>query len=137
MFSVGISPPLAAATLSAIRQLRNNPDILTRLHENIDYFISYANSLGFDTCLAKDTAIIPIMVGDDKDAFILSNLMKHNGVFVPPAVYPAVPLGKARLRFCVISEHKKEQIKQALDTLDRLTKETGIDIRKKSAKKEA
>lgn len=137
VFSVGISPPLAAATLSAIRQLRNNPDILTRLHENIDYFISYANSLGFDTCLAKDTAIIPIMVGDDKDAFILSNLMKHNGVFVPPAVYPAVPLGKARLRFCVISEHKKEQIKQALDTLDRLTKETGIDIRKKSAKKEA
>lgn len=131
VFSVGISPPLAAAALCAIRQLRTKPEILKRLHENIDYFISYANSLGFDTCLAKETAIIPIMVGDDKDAFILSNLMKQNGVFVPPAVYPAVPLGKARLRFCVISEHKKEQIKQALDTLDRLTKETGIDIRKK------
>lgn len=131
VFSVGISPPLAAAALCAIRQLRQNPQILERLHENIAYFVNYAKEKGFDTCLAGETAIIPIMVGSDEHAFLLSNLMQENGVFVPPAVYPAVPLGKARLRFCVISEHKKEQIKQAIDTLETVCAQIGLDIRQK------
>ena len=43
--------------------------------------------------------------------------MRRAGVFVPPAVYPAVPRGQARLRFCVISEHTKDEIVTALDTL--------------------
>ena len=48
--------------------------------------------------------------------------------FVPPAVYPAVPKNKARLRFCVISEHKPEQIVQALDTLVELAQELHITL---------
>jgi len=49
-------------------------------------------------------------------------------VFVPPAVYPAVPKNKARLRFCVISEHKPEQIVQALDALEQVAAEAGIEL---------
>ena len=47
---------------------------------------------------------------------------------MPPAVYPAVPRGKARLRFCVISEHKPEQIARALDLLVQLAAEEGIPL---------
>ena len=58
----------------------------------------------------------------------------HKGVFVPPAVYPAVPRNSARLRFCVISEHKPEQIIHALDTLMETADEMGINIRKREEK---
>ena len=68
------------------------------------------------------------MVGEDNDAYRLSNAMRHAGVFVPPAVWPAVPRGQARLRFCVISEHTKEQIITALDTLARVSREMGIEL---------
>lgn len=128
VFSVGIAPPLAAATLKAIRLLREDPSIMARMRRNIRTFITEAHARGLDTCLAAETAIIPILVGRDEDAFALSTLLREQGVFVPPAVYPAVPKNKARLRFCVISEHRPEQIVQALDALERVAEQAGIDL---------
>lgn len=128
VFSVGISPPLAAATLQAIRMLRTHPDIMESLHQNIRTFTEEAHKRSMNTCLAGDTAIIPILVGRDEDAFLLSNMLRHMGVFVPPAVYPAVPRGKARLRFCVVSDHKKEQIVEALDKLQTAANMAGIKL---------
>lgn len=130
MFSVGISPPLAAASLEAVTiMMESNPKVAD-LHENIRYFVEGAQRRGFDTCLAKETAIVPIMVGEDNDAYELSTLMLEHGVFVPPAVYPAVPKHQARLRFCLISEHKPHQLDYALDTLEKLFAQKGISKRR-------
>ena len=79
-------------------------------------------------CLAGETAVLPVLVGKDEDAWLLSNELKKRGVSVPPAMYPAVPKGKARLRFCVISEHKPEQIEKALDILESTAREFGIEL---------
>ncbi|WP_139905121.1 aminotransferase class I/II-fold pyridoxal phosphate-dependent enzyme [Clostridium thermarum] len=128
VFSVGINPPSAAATLKAIEILERDNSAVKRLHRNIEIFVSEAHKRGLDTCLAGKTAIIPIMVGDDNDAFLLSNLLLERGVFVPPAVYPAVPKGQSRLRFCVTSEHKEHQIIRALDLLIDIAKEYKIDM---------
>jgi len=128
VFSVGISPPLAAATLEAIRLLRQDPTIIQSLETAINTFVREAHKRHLNTCLAGHTAIIPILVGADEDAFLLSNMLRHKGVFVPPAVFPAVPKGKARLRFCVVSEHKEEQIIKALDALVEATREAGIQL---------
>lgn len=128
VFSVGISPPLAAATLCAIRLLRKDPSIMDSMRRNIRCFIEEAHERNMNTCLAGETAIVPILIGKDEDAFLLSNLMRKQGVFVPPAVYPAVPKNKARLRFCVTSEHKPEQIARALDALLLCAKEAGIQL---------
>ena len=126
MFSVGISPPVAAAALEAVNIMREGNPKVSVLHQNIQYFVDGAKKRGFDTCMAKETAIVPIMVGEDNDAYMLSTLMLENGVFVPPAVYPAVPKHQARLRFCLTSEHRNEQLDEALDTLDKLYTEMGI-----------
>ena len=134
VFSGGMAPPLAGAALEAVRLLRSDPTIMQRLQRNIKLFVSEAHKRGLDTCLAGDSAIIPILIGNDSDAFELSVALGHKGVFVPPAVYPAVPRNSARLRFCVISEHKPEQIIQALDTLMETADEMGINIRKREEK---
>lgn len=128
VFSVGISPPLAAGTLQAIRLLRNDPSIIGNLENAINIFVKEAHKRHLNTCLAGHTAIIPILVGSDENAFLLSNMLRHKGVFVPPAVFPAVPKGKARLRFCVVSEHKEEQIIRALDALVEAAQEAGIEL---------
>ncbi len=128
VFSVGISPPLAAAALEAIRLLQTRPEILADLHRNIHVFMEEAHKRNLNTCLAGETAIVPILVGSDDDAFALSVALGDKGVFVPPAVYPAVPRGKARLRYCVTSEHKPEQIIRALDTLVQTAAEMHIAL---------
>ncbi len=128
VFSVGISPALAAATLCAIRLLKSDPTIMENMRRNIRCFMEEAHKRNLNTCLAGETAIVPIMVGSDEDAFLLSNMLRYKGVFVPPAVYPAVPKGKARLRFCVISDHQPEQIIEALDKLMECAREAGIAL---------
>ena len=128
VFSVGISPPLAAATLKAIQLLREDPSIMAALQNNIETFMEEAHKRNLNTCLAGHTAIIPVLVGSDENAFLLSNMLRHKGVFVPPAVFPAVPRGKARLRFCVVSAHQKEQIVEALDKLLEAAEEAGIQL---------
>jgi 8-amino-7-oxononanoate synthase/acyl carrier protein len=130
VFSVGINPPSAAAALKALEIMERDNSIVKNLHKNIDTFLQEAHERGLNTCLAGKTAIISVLVGDDRDAFLLSNLMLEKGVFVPPAVYPAVPRGQARLRFCVTSEHKKEQIVKALDLLMECVKEYNIEMAK-------
>ena len=130
VFSVGISPPLAAATLRAIQLLHEDPSIMASLRRNIACFAEEAQARGFDIGLAGKTAIIPVLIGKDEDAFLLSNMMRKKGVFVPPAVYPAVPRDKARLRFCVTSCHQPDQIREALDKLVECVAEAGIELPK-------
>ncbi len=128
VFSVGISPALAAGSLEALNQLQHNPQIMQDMKRNIQCFVSEAKKRHLDICLAGETAIIPVLVGKDEDAFLLSNELRKVGVFVPPAVYPAVPKNKARLRYCVISEHKPEQIVSALDKLLQTAARLGIAL---------
>lgn len=128
VFSVGISPGLAAASLEAIRLLKSDPSIMQRMASNIEFFASEAKKRGLNICMGGKSAILPVLVGRDEDAFLLSNEMQKRGVAVPPAVYPAVPRNKARLRFDVTSEHKPEQITYALDALLAAAAEHGITL---------
>ena len=128
VFSVGMSPALAAASLEAVRTLRSHPEIMENLRTAINAFASGARRRRLDICLAGETAVLPVLVGKDEDAWLLSIELKKRGVSVPPAMYPAVPKGKARLRFCVISEHKPEQIERALDILEDTARELGIAL---------
>lgn len=118
-FSVGLSPALAGAALKVLEIMERDNSRVQSLHRNIKYFVERAQEMGFNTCLAKDTAVVPIMVGTDTAAFKLSIDMMEDGIIVPPAIFPAVPRGEARLRYCLTSSHKPEQIDYALNVLQK------------------
>ena len=128
MFSVGISPPLAAAALTSVRLMRSDPSIMENMRRNIQCFMREARRHHFNTCLAGETAIIPVLVGDDNLTAELSIRMREKGVFVPPALYPAVPRGQGRLRFCITSVHKESQIVEALDKLEECARELNVTL---------
>jgi len=128
VFSVGLSPALAAASLESIRIIRKDNSLVKQLQENIRYFVTKAREKGFNLCMAEESAIVPILVGKDMDAFALSEALLESGIFVPPAVYPAVPANKARLRFCLTSCHNKNQIDKVLNTLKELSEKMNIKL---------
>ena len=134
VFSVGLSPALAGASLEAIRLLKEDPTIMQHMQANIKCFAEEARKRNLNICMGGKSAILPVLVGKDEDAFALSNALHKRGVAVPPAVYPAVPKNKARLRFGVTSEHKPEQIAFALDQLLAAAQELGITLPPAEAK---
>ena len=126
VFSAGISPPLAAACMKAIEIIRRDNSAATKLHENIRYFVRRCKEEGMNTCLAGESAVVPVLIGSDQDAARLSAELLDEGVFVPPAMYPAVPIGESRLRFTISATHSIEQLEKAVSSLAKLMHEEGF-----------
>jgi len=117
VYSVGMSPPVAAASLAALRIMRREPQRVRRLHEVGAYFLSKARQLGIDTGLSTGFSIVPAITGSSLRAARLCHALRGHGVNVQPILYPAVSEKAARLRFFMCSEHTDEHIDRTLEAL--------------------
>jgi 8-amino-7-oxononanoate synthase len=131
VYSVGLSPPLAAAAAAALEVLQKEPERVQRLQANGKLFLSLAKAAGLDTATSEGHAICSIIVGDLINAGRLSDRLLARGLNVLPIIYPAVPLKAARFRFFITSTHTSTQIRNAVQTVrDELTV---VDKRRKAA----
>ncbi len=126
VFTAGIAPPLAAACMKAIEIIQRDNTEVTKLHKNIAYFIRRAKEEGMNTCLAAESGIVPVMIGSDAQAARISAKLLEKGVFVPPAMYPAVPMGESRLRFTISSTHNEQQLEKAVTETAAIMREEGL-----------
>ncbi|MBA5775808.1 aminotransferase class I/II-fold pyridoxal phosphate-dependent enzyme [Stappia sp. F7233] len=115
VFSVGLSPALAAATLASCKLLNDEPERVERLHRNGRHFLEKAREAGLDTGPSAGLAIVPVMVGSSIGAVSLSNRLLERGINALPIIFPAVAERSARLRFFVTSEHSLEQIERTVE----------------------
>ena len=125
IFSAALPPAQAAAANEAFKVILDEPWRIVRLNENTKQFIGGLKSLGFDTMLTE-TAIVPVLCGDDETAFEMTREAQHNDVFVLPVVSPAVPEGLARLRATVTAAHEPSEIERAMDVIGEAGKKLGI-----------
>lgn len=114
MFSVGISPPVAAAASRSLELMIEEPERVARLQDNGRFFLQRARQAGLDTGLSHGFSIVPVIVGDSLRAVKLSNRLMERGIFTVPVTYPAVPMQEARIRFFVTAEHGRDQIEMAI-----------------------
>jgi 8-amino-7-oxononanoate synthase len=117
VYSVGISPPNAAASLAALRLLKAEPERVQRLHERAKLFLDLAKAAGMNTGLSEGSPIIPLILGDSLKAVQLSQNLFQRGINVPFMIYPSVPKDKARLRFFLTSSHTPGQIELTIAIL--------------------
>ena len=125
IFSAALPPAQAAAANEAFKVILDEPWRIVRLNENTKQFIGGLKSMGFDTMLTE-TAIVPVLCGEDDKAFAMTREAQHNDVFVLPVVSPAVPEGLARLRATVTAAHEPSEIERAMDVIGEAGKKLGI-----------
>jgi len=63
----------------------------------------------------SETPIVPVILNDEASAALLAGRLREFGIFVTPILFPAVPMGSARLRLCVTAAHSIEDLGFALD----------------------
>ena len=117
LYSVGISPPLAASALAALKILEDEPERVTALKNRGHQFLELAQQHGLNVGSSAGLSVIPIITGGSANAGRLANAMFKRGVNVQPIFYPAVQEGMARLRFFICSSHTEQQISQTIDIL--------------------
>ncbi|WP_051795389.1 type I polyketide synthase [Streptomyces sp. NRRL S-87] len=122
VYSAGMTPADTAATLTAVRLLRAEPERVTRLSENAALFARLAREAGVDTGDSHGTAIVPCIVGDSVRTLRLAEALFRQGISVNPILHPAVPEELARLRFFVTRDHTADQIRRTVTALARASR---------------
>jgi 8-amino-7-oxononanoate synthase len=125
IFSAALPPAQAAAANEAFKVILDEPWRIEKLDQNTKIFINGLKSLGFDTMLTE-TAIVPVLCGEDDSAFAMTREAQHKDVFVLPVVSPAVPEGQARLRATVTAAHEPSDIEHAMEVIGEAGKKLGI-----------
>jgi 8-amino-7-oxononanoate synthase len=70
--------------------------------------------------LHSDTAIQPIIVGDNAEAVRVAEALLERGLWVPAIRPPTVPKGTARLRVSLSAAHTEAHIRALVDALKAL-----------------
>jgi 8-amino-7-oxononanoate synthase len=119
IFSGALAAPAAAAVCATLQILREEPDRVARLQAHASFLRCGLQSLGYDTG-HSETAVIPVIFGDDERTALFARKLRDHGVLVSPVLFPAVAQGSSRLRLCVTAAHKMEHLEFALDAFDRM-----------------
>ncbi|MGZ9929493.1 aminotransferase class I/II-fold pyridoxal phosphate-dependent enzyme [Streptomyces sp. NC-S4] len=119
VYSAGMTPADTAASLTALRMLRAEPQRVARLSENAALFVHLAREAGINTGDSHDTPVVPCIVGDSLKTLRLAEALFRQGISVNPILHPAVPEELARLRFFITYDHTPGQIRRAVAALAR------------------
>jgi glycine C-acetyltransferase len=130
LFSTSHPPSVTATCIAAFDLLESEPERIERLWENTRYFKAELGRLGFNiggvNTPASETPITPIIIGDGRLTMDFSRALFDAGVLGTGIAYPTVQEGKARIRTIMTSEHTREQLDQALETLEKTARTMGI-----------
>ncbi|MEF8686872.1 UNVERIFIED_CONTAM: aminotransferase class I/II-fold pyridoxal phosphate-dependent enzyme [Comamonas sp. A-3] len=121
VYSVGIAPALAAASLAALRVMQKEAERVQKLQHNTRFFLQQARAAGLDIGMSQGHSIIPLMTGSSIKAAKLSSQLFEHGINVQPILHPAVEEKAARLRFFLSSEHSQAQMEFSIQTIQELT----------------
>jgi 8-amino-7-oxononanoate synthase len=125
VFSVGMSPPLAAAAITALEIMHREPERVARLHRNSEHFSERARAAGLDIGTSAARAVIPVVTHNSLIAVALGQKLFDHGINVQPIIPPAVPERSARLRFFLTSEHTEAQIDRTIEAIVEAKEEIG------------
>lgn len=125
LFSTSHPPAVPAACMAAFDILESEPDRIERLWRNRKRFVGNLTSAGFSVG-GSETPIVPIMVGEAKDAFEFSRQLFESGLYATGIGFPTVPKGKARVRTIMTSEHTEDQIDRAADILESVARKMDL-----------
>lgn len=106
------APPALSATLSASLQLIAQGDDLRAHLNSLIAYLKANLTLKKWRLLPSDTAIQPLIIGDNIAALEVSEYLQTKGILVPAIRPPTVPAGTARLRISLSAAHSLDDVKQ-------------------------
>jgi 8-amino-7-oxononanoate synthase len=125
IFSAAMPPSAAATVLECLRIVQAEPQHLENLWKNARKMNSELARMGYNT-LNSRTPIVPVLIGDDFNAFAFAQRLYERGVFATPVVRPAVPEGCALIRTSYMASHTDQELDYALEVMHDLGREFGI-----------
>lgn len=123
IFTTAMAPAVAAAALRNLQFIDAHPERVQQLRDNVKFFSDALRLHGLQVP-QTESAIIPIIIGDEAKALRISETLQNEGVLIPAIRYPTVAKGQARLRASLMATHTKEELQTAATAIAQIIKST-------------
>jgi 8-amino-7-oxononanoate synthase len=125
IFSASLPPPCVATIGAAIEVIEQEPERRAQLWKNAQRVREGFQEMGFDTGLSE-TPVIPVMPGDELQAFRMGRALYEQGIFANVSVRSAVPEGRALIRTSYMATHTDAHIDRVLKAFQIVGRELGV-----------
>lgn len=125
IFSASPTPASVAAALAALDILEKEPERIDKLLRNARKMREGFKQLGFKV-IEGETAIVPVIVGDDLVAFKFWRELFDAGVFVNAFISPGVPPGLQMMRTSYMAAHEDVHLDRILEVFAVVGKKLGL-----------
>lgn len=125
MFSASPTPSSVAAASTALDILIEEPWRVEKLISNANKVRIGLKDAGFNV-VENQTAIVPVIVGDDLLAFQMWRILYDNGVFVNVFISPGVPEGRQMMRTSYMASHEDEHLEYVVEAFKKAGKTLGL-----------
>jgi glycine C-acetyltransferase len=116
MFSASLPPVVVAAVLAGLKIIKNKPEVIKHLHENVRYASKGLKNIGIN--IKPQSAILALRVPETMNIRDAACHFHKSGIFVNSIEYPAVPLNQQRFRVSIMATHTKEDIDRLLSVIE-------------------
>jgi 8-amino-7-oxononanoate synthase len=125
IFTASLPPAVLGAVNAALTILQGEPQRRVRLLQIADRMRRAFGEMGYNVG-GMLTPIVPLIIGDLDLCLMLWREVTDMGLFVNPAVPPAVPQGHSLIRTSYTATHTDEQLDYALKVFEKAGKKLGI-----------
>lgn len=125
IFSASLPPACVATIEAAVEVIEEEPERRAQLWKNANRVRDGFQEMGFDTGLSE-TPIIPVVVGDEAQAFRMGRALHEQGIFANVSVRSAVPEGRALIRTSYMATHTDAHIDRVLDAFRIVGRDLGV-----------
>jgi len=126
IFSTAPAPPAVAGALAALELIEHDPTHVQRLRSLALTLRGALAAEGFEVP-ESEMHIVPLRVGDERDALALCQGALERGVFAQAIRAPSVPAGSARLRLTAMASHTPAELRRAARVLREAARALGLD----------
>jgi 8-amino-7-oxononanoate synthase len=118
IFSTAPVPASAAAATAGVRFVQSSAgeERRQKLWQHVASLLSTINHQPS----TNQSAIIPIMIGEEGKAVAVAATLREQGIFIPAIRYPTVARGQARLRLTLSAAHTEADLAQLVAALKSL-----------------
>ena len=121
VYTTATPPALASALLESLQLIEQGKEFRAHLQELIAQLRSGLQNLPWKL-MPSETAIQPLLVGDNHAALDLSAALRERGIWVAAIRPPTVPEGTARLRITLSAAHSAADVTQLTEALHELAR---------------
>lgn len=119
VYTTATPPALSVALLASLQLIKNGDDRRAHLQKLITQLRDGLANLAW-SLMPSDTAIQPLLIGDNHQALKLSEGLRERGIWVAAIRPPTVPQGTARLRITLSAAHSEADVQQLIGALHEL-----------------